>query len=133
MEPNEYLKDFKNLKSVFVNITKDEDTCIEWLKSMNLIAPKTAPCPNCESSEGRRKGHLKLYHSSATDRKCGLFMQCTGAGAKCRYRASPFTHTFFNGRTCKLKVCEVVDILWCWVNRLPICSCVAITGLSKKL
>ena len=96
------------------------------------MAPDPSPCPNCEASDGRKKGQLKIYYSGATDRKCGLFMQCQGVGAKCRYRASPFTHTFFDGRNCKLSVCEVVDIVWCWVNRLPVRSCIAITGNSKK-
>ena len=129
---NENLKNFKHLKDVHLNITKNDETCVQWLKSMNLMAPDPSPCPNCEASDGRKKGQLKIYYSGATDRKCGLFMQCQGVGAKCRYRASPFTHTFFDGRNCKLTVCEVVDIVWCWVNRLPVRSCIAITGNSKK-
>ena len=139
VEPAINISHFKTLKSVHQYITKDTETSLNWLKEMELVASNPSPCPECNADNENstnlrrgRKGQLKHYHSAATDRKCNTYMQCTGAGSSCRYRASPFTNTFFDGTTCKLNISDVIEVLWCWINKISIGQCHLITGVSKN-
>ena len=104
----------------------------EWLKQMKLIAPEDSPCPKCV--ENGRNGYLRYYYSEATDRKAGTFLQCrgSGVGSRCRRRYSPFTNTFFDGGSCKLELGKVVEVIWCWVYRMPISSCVLVSNVTPK-
>ena len=130
VQPSVDITYFDRLRKVYLNITKDDETCVDWLRKMKLIAPDNSPCPTCE--EKGRDGFLRYYHSAATDRKAGTFLQCTGVGSRCRKRYSPFTNTFFDGGSCKIELGKAIEVIWCWIYRMPISSCVLVSNVVDK-
>ena len=133
VEPEIKIENFDTLKNVHLHITKDEHTCVEWLRKVKLVAAKKERCPRCEASGNpdRLNGYLTWYHSDALDRKHGYYLQCNECWKFCRARFSPFTNTFFDGKSCKLSVCDVIEIIWCWMHKICVSNCMAITGVSK--
>lgn len=131
VEPTSKITYFDLIKNLHLNVTKDQETCVDWLKSMDLLAPKNSPCPKC-SINGRDGGILKYYYSAAIDRKCGTYLQCAGEGRRCRARYSPFTNTYFDGTSSKLDICKVLELLFCWIYRVPIHLTMRLVDTTKK-
>ena len=123
---------FNNHKALVLNVTSDEQKCLIWLRELNLIAPDNLRCPECLKK--KRKGILKYYKNEVQgeQRKANVRLQCTGAGKRCRQKYSPFKNTFFDGVTCHISVCKVLELVYCWIYRFSVKDTVREVEVTKN-
>ncbi|KAF0683386.1 Uncharacterized protein FWK35_00037622, partial [Aphis craccivora] len=104
-----------NMKStighLYRHIIRDEVTCVQYLKDRGLLL---ADNPTC----------IKV--------KDGVI--CNGQLVEyLRNNNEFFTYTDLNGRcNSQLSLCEIIEIVWFWVNLVPVNQAVNWTGRSKN-
>ena len=116
---------FKTHKNLVVQVLKDENRTVEWLRDIGFIAEEGAVCPECIRQNREKKGHMHYYKLSPKAnkkqrRKGGYILKCRGIGNTCRYSTTPFAGSFFDGVTSKLPLGDVLQVIYLWSRKTSV-------------
>eukprot|EP00102_Acyrthosiphon_pisum_P021188 XP_016658398.1 PREDICTED: uncharacterized protein LOC107883251 [Acyrthosiphon pisum] len=128
---------------LYRNIIRDEVVCVQYLKDRGLLlADNPMTCIKVKDGvvcNGQLVEYLrssKKRNSDGTMKKV-VTLRCTKRGCQTyqsiRKDNDFFTYTDLNGRcNSQLSLCEIMEIVWFWVNLVPNNQAVNWTGRSKN-
>ena len=121
-------EEFNRAKTLHMKITCTERTALKWLRDNGLIAREQENCSKC--SESGKTGILKLYNKkedSKGRKKGGMYMRC-----KNRHEKTPFEGTFFDGNSCRIPCSKVLELVYHFSWKTPVCSAAREVGVTPK-
>lgn len=127
-----------NLGDLYRNIIFNDESCVKFLKERGLL-PNSNVCTKLNATGEVCGGDMKetLKNSRKRDATGQLvktkYMRCQTRGCQkwqsIRSQNPFFTYVDKNGKNKSgLSLCEIIELVWCWVNKFKVAQTEKITG-----